>query len=78
MILKGHLRAIAGRPTLPIVVWVYMYIRRIAFIRARKLSSKDLQSPDALARIAPMNVVTPSNKIENLFELPVLFYALLL
>ena len=39
---------------LTIVVWVYMYIRRIAFIRERKLSSKDLQSPDALARIAPM------------------------
>ena len=63
---------------LTLLVWVYMYIRRIAFIRERKLSSKDPQSPDALARIAPMSVVTPSNNIENLFELPVLFYALLL
>jgi hypothetical protein len=60
------------------VVWVYMYIRRIAFIRQHKLSSKDLQSPDALSGIAPMGVVTPSNNLKNLFELPVIFYALAL
>jgi hypothetical protein len=63
---------------LTIIVWVYMYVRRIAFIRQHQLSSQDLQSPDALSRIAPMGVVTPANNLKNLFELPVLFYALLL
>jgi hypothetical protein len=61
---------------LTLVVWVYMYIRRIGFIRQNKVSSKDLQSPDALSRIAPMAVVTPANNLKNLFEVPVVFYAI--
>jgi len=61
---------------LTIAVWLYMYVRRIAFIRQNRVSASDLQSPDALSRIAPMRVVTPSNNLKNLFELPVLFYAL--
>jgi hypothetical protein len=63
---------------LTLIVWIYMYIRRISFIRQNKLSSRDLQSPDALSRIAPTGVVTPSSNLKNLFEIPVLFYAIAL
>ena len=63
---------------LTLVVWVYMYVRRLAFIREHRLSPQDLQAPDALSRIAPMGVIMPANNLKNLFELPVLFYALVL
>lgn len=63
---------------LTILVWTYMYVRRIHFIRVNRVTNRDLQNPEGLARIAPMGVVTPSNNLKNLFELPVIFYALLL
>ncbi|HZF15787.1 MAG TPA: MAPEG family protein [Steroidobacteraceae bacterium] len=63
---------------LTLLVWTYMYVRRIHFIRANRISNKDLQNPEGLGRMAPMGVVTPSNNFKNLCELPVIFYALAL
>lgn len=60
---------------LTLVVWVYMYIRRIAFIRSEHLTPDDLTG-DGLARLSPPRVSNPSDNLKNLFELPVLFYAL--
>lgn len=62
---------------LTLVVWVYLYVRRIQFITSRKLSSEEL-SPIAFAQISPPNVSNPSDNFKNLFEIPVLFYALVL
>ncbi len=63
---------------LTFLVWVYMYIRRISFITSRKISPKDLAVPGRLAHISPPNVSNPSDNFKNLFEIPVLFYALVL
>ncbi len=63
---------------LTFIVWVYMYIRRIAFIQANQLSPKDLAKPGELARLTPPAVSNPSDNLKNLFEIPVLFYALAL
>lgn len=63
---------------LTLAVWLYMYVRRIHFIRANKIGSRELQAPDALTRTAPMGVTTPANNLRNLFELPVLLYAVAL
>jgi hypothetical protein len=63
---------------LTLVVWVYMYIRRISFIRANNLSPGDLSVPGALAQLSPAAVSNPSDNLKNLFEVPVLFYALAL
>ena len=63
---------------LTLLVWVYMYIRRIAFITGSKLSPKDLAVPGALAQLSPPEVSNPSDNLKNLFEIPVLFYALAL
>src|SRR5207302_8076846 len=63
---------------LTFVVWVYMYIRRIRFITSSKLSPKDLAVPGALAQLSPPEVSNPSDNLKNLFEIPVLFYALAL
>ena len=63
---------------LTLLVWVYMYIRRISFIIGRKISQQDLAVPGTLAQISPPNVSNPSDNLKNLFEIPVLFYALVL
>jgi hypothetical protein len=63
---------------LTLVVWVYMYVRRIRFISGNRISPDDLAVPGALARLSPPAVSNPSDNLKNLFELPVLFYALTL
>ena len=63
---------------LTLVVWVYMYIRRISFIRGSNLSPGALAVPGELARLSPAAVSNPSDNLKNLFEIPVLFYALAL
>lgn len=62
---------------LTLLVWVYMYIRRISFIRSNKFSAKEL-SPTVFAQLSPPEVANPSDNLKNLFEIPVLFYALVL
>jgi hypothetical protein len=62
---------------LTLLVWVYMYIRRISFITSRKLTPKDL-TPSAFAQISPPSVSNPSDNLKNLFEIPIIFYALVL
>ena len=62
---------------LTLVVWVYMYIRRIRFITSNDFSAKEL-SPTVFAQLSPPEVANPSDNLKNLFEIPVLFYALVL
>jgi hypothetical protein len=59
------------------VVWVYMYVRRIRFITQRKLTTKELE-PIAFAHLSPPTVSNPSDNLKNLFEIPIIFYALVL
>ena len=63
---------------LTLLVWVYMYIRRIRFITSNSIDPKDLAVPGALAQLSPAAVSNPSDNLKNLFEIPVLFYALAL
>ena len=63
---------------LTLVVWVYMYVRRIHFIQSRRLSPIVLAAPGKLAELSPPAVSNPSDNLKNLFEIPVLFYALAL
>ena len=62
---------------LTFVVWVYMYARRIPFIQSANLTPDQL-TPAALAELSPPSVSNPSDNLKNLFEVPVLFYALCL
>ena len=63
---------------LTLIVWIYMYARRIRFITQNRLSSAELAKPGALAELSPPAVSNPSDNLKNLFEIPVLFYALAL
>ena len=62
---------------LTLVVWVYMYARRIPFIRRSALRDDQL-TPAELARISPPAVANPSDNLKNLFEIPTVFYVLVL
>lgn len=61
---------------LTMAVWVYMYVRRIAFINATSFDPQEFTKPGRLAELSPPSVNNPSDNFKNLFELPVLFYAL--
>lgn len=60
---------------LTLTVWIYMYARRIPFITKNSFPPEKLQ-PLEFARLSPPAVSNPSDNLKNLFELPVLFYAL--
>ncbi len=61
---------------LTVGVWIYLYAKRIPFIRS--LGNVDLSVPGEFARLSPASVSNPSDNLKNLFEMPVLFYALAL
>ena len=62
---------------LTLAVWVYMYARRLTFIFSSGLAPKQM-TPLELARVSPPQVSTPSDNLKNLFELPTVFYAIVL
>ena len=62
---------------LTLVVWAYMYFRRIRFINRNDFGPEDL-APARFAELSPPAVSNPSDNLKNLFEMPVLFYALTL
>jgi hypothetical protein len=62
---------------LTLIVWVYMYSRRLPFIFSNGLDAKQM-TPAELARVSPPQVANPSDNLRNLFELPTVFYAVVL
>ena len=62
---------------LTLVVWVYMYGRRLPFIFSSGLNPKQM-TPLELARLSPPQVSNPSDNLKNLFELPTVFYVVVL
>lgn len=62
---------------LTILVWIYMYVRRLSFIFSRGLDAKKM-TPGELTRVSPTAVSSPSDNLKNLFELPTVFYAIVL
>jgi len=62
---------------LTLVVWIYMYGRRLSFIFLNRLDPKQM-TPGELARLTPPQVSTPSDNLKNLFEMPTAFYAVVL
>ncbi len=63
-----------GMMLLTFVVWLVMFRRRITAIRTLGLSPKTRADIEAL----PVPAVNASNNLQNLFELPVIFYAVVL
>jgi len=62
---------------LTLVVWLFMYVKRIRFLGSLELDPNEL-TPAKLMEISPPSVANPSDNLKNLFEMPVLFYAMAL
>ena len=62
---------------LTIVVWLFLFAKRIPFLNSVDIEPNDI-TPAKLAEISPPAVTNPSDNLKNLFEMPVLFYAMTL
>lgn len=57
-------------------VWFYMYVTRISFIRAHPPQPGDFSTSLGFMRYTEP-VEMPANNLRNLFEMPVLYFALI-
>lgn len=64
-----------GMMLLTLVVWLYMYTRRLIFLFRNRIDYREVDTPEKAAQVVPDEVAYASNNFKNLFELPVLFYA---
>lgn len=58
------------------LVWIFMYARRLAYFAKSGLDPQSVATPEQLNATIPATTNNPSNNLKNLFELPVVFYAL--
>ena len=63
---------------LTLAVWLFMYARRLHWILANRVSPNRLKTPRQRDAVIPERVNYASYNFQNLFELPVVFYALCL
>ncbi|HEX7026529.1 MAG TPA: MAPEG family protein [Gammaproteobacteria bacterium] len=63
---------------LTLCVWAYMYVLRIGYMIGNRIRPADLATSEAVGKVLPERINYPSHNLKNLFELPVLFYALCL
>ena len=67
-----------GMMILTLLVWVYMFIRRVSFAQSNKIDIEDFKTPADVQALMPGDESAASNNFKNLFELPVIFYAICL
>ena len=67
-----------GMMVLTAIVWFVLYARRLPAMRKAGRPTQEYTTPDKGVALLPESVSYPSNNFKNLFELPVLFYALCL
>lgn len=70
------LQPVATLFLLTAVVWAYMYARRLPFILGNGIDPQSIATPELLNARLPAAINYASNNLKNLFELPVVFYAL--
>jgi hypothetical protein len=61
---------------LTLAVWVLMYIHRLSFLKRQGLDAQEFVTPEKITGLVSDAANATSNNFKNLFELPVLFYAL--
>ncbi len=65
-----------GMMLLTLAVWLFMYARRLSFLFANRIDYRKIDTPDKAAGVIPEKIAYASHNLKNLFELPVLFYAI--
>lgn len=67
-----------GMMLLTMLVWVLMYVRRLSFLQREGLDAQEFVTPEKITALVPDTTNATSNNLKNLFEMPVIFYALCL
>jgi hypothetical protein len=67
-----------GMMVLTLMVWLYMFAMRIGYAQRHKLDIEQFKTPADVQTLIPGDESAPSNNLKNLFELPVIFYAVCL
>jgi len=67
-----------GMMVLTLLVWLYMFIQRVGFAQANKVDIEQFKTPADVQALVPDDASGASHNLKNLFELPVIFYALCL
>ncbi len=70
------LQPVIGMMLLTAVVWVVLFLKRIPAMQASGLPTQTWTTPDKTVELLDEAVNNPANNFRNLFELPVVFYAL--
>jgi hypothetical protein len=58
------------------VVWLNMFIKRVVALNALNVDPQSIVTPEKLNAALSDKVNAPANCFKNMFELPVIFYAL--
>jgi hypothetical protein len=64
-----------GMMLLTLFVWVYMFIQRVRFAQSHRIDIEKFKTPADVQALIPGDDSSASNNFKNLFELPVIFYA---
>ena len=72
------LQPVIGMMLLTAVVWIVLFLKRIPAMQASGLPTQTWTTPDKTVELLTESVNNPANNFKNLFELPVVFYALCL
>eukprot|EP00808_Paulinella_micropora_P020266 g74429.t1 len=72
---KGLLQAVVGQVGVTSAVWLYMYYKRIPVYVKDKERMGNMKTRTQFANAMPAAATAPSDNLQNLFEMPVLFYA---
>jgi hypothetical protein len=72
------LRPMVAMMVLTGVVWLFMYVRRLGYMTSHGIDAQTVDTPQKMTAALPESVEFASNNLKNLFELPVLFYAVCL
>jgi len=72
------LQPVIGMMLLTVLVWVVLFLRRIPAMKESRLPTQTWTTPDKVVELLTEAVNNPANNFRNLFELPVVFYALCL
>ena len=67
-----------GMLLLTMLVWVHLYVRRIGYTVKHRIHPQRLTTPEKGEALIPEEVNYPAYNLANLFELPIVFYALCL
>ncbi len=57
------------------IVWVVMFVKRLGYMLKHKVDAQTVSTPEQMQAALPEPVQLAANNFKNLFELPVLFYA---